>query len=416
MMPSPTLYEAALAFRKTKLWDKLQEDQMFAVALSNGDIGYCCVIGSAGEHLALALYPNDQSVQSLYRLFQPPVLPCPSILHQQEALFYQNCIQCSFESMGDLSTEEAAALRAYTKANHIALRGKNACPQFTKFVTAHPFFPVDDPQDETLLTEALQAGLAVAQRVREEGRCWLDIVQPGEAGQVIPLLIPTVKGFQWSFHTMPPMQPVEHPSPSLTDELQVKRLRQAKKSRAHWIFDVAITLVETDYPDASHAPYTYFPYLLLGVNRSTQETAMIPEMTAGYGLEQAGRLLTALGRWMLERGVPAQITVCDDRTYALLRGLADQLGIRLHPADKAGAAEIDLLRDAEDALAERVNETDGMEDDLDAELDMLVDFLRTADDNQLRTMPDTLWDYLVALAQSGLPTPELAQRILRLRR
>ena len=114
-MASNELYQAALSFRKTKLWNKLLDDQLFAVSRSNGQIGYCCVMGAMGEHLALGLYLGNEGLQSYYLLRRPPVLGCPSLLHQQEVMFSQDCLQCSFESMSMLSKEECMALRTYTK-------------------------------------------------------------------------------------------------------------------------------------------------------------------------------------------------------------------------------------------------------------------------------------------------------------
>ena len=63
------LYQLAFAFRKTNLWKSLYESELFAVALPDGEIGYCCVMGSGGEHLALALYVGNKGLDT-FRIMQ----------------------------------------------------------------------------------------------------------------------------------------------------------------------------------------------------------------------------------------------------------------------------------------------------------------------------------------------------------
>ena len=415
-MASNELYQAALTFRKTKLWNKLLDDQLFAVSLSNGQIGYCCVMGAMGEHLALGLYIGNKGLQSYYLLRRPPVLGCPSLLHQQEVMFSQDCLQCSFESMSMLSKEECMALRTYTKQHQISLRGKNACPQFTKYRTARPFFPVANALDDSLLTQALLAALAVDQRVMEEGSAWLEPLDMDRTDQVIPLLTPTKDGFQWSWHNLPPMIAKEYPVPVLKDELLLGRLKRTRKSRSHLVLDVVMMPTAVMNPELDANVSAYFPYLLMGICAKTQELIMLPELADGYDLERAERLLSALGHWMLEQGVPAKITAYNQRTYSLLQNLAQQLNIRLYLEADSDTEELFLLLNAENDLAAQADGPYEESGNADDELDLLFDFLATADDYQLRTIPDFIWHQLVDGAKQGVFPPEFAQRILRLKR
>ena len=63
-MATERMYELAFQYKGTKLWQQLYDDELFAVQLSDGAIGYCCVMGMIGEHNALALYVGEEGYQS----------------------------------------------------------------------------------------------------------------------------------------------------------------------------------------------------------------------------------------------------------------------------------------------------------------------------------------------------------------
>ena len=119
------LYQLAFAFRKTKLWKALYESELFAVALPDGEIGYCSVMGFGGEHLALALYVGNKGLDS-FRLLQKAGEMHP--LKAYESMLSQDCLQCSFEGKDTLSPQELSAVRDYTSRNRISIRGANAFP------------------------------------------------------------------------------------------------------------------------------------------------------------------------------------------------------------------------------------------------------------------------------------------------
>ena len=54
--------DLAYAFRKSKIWKKIYEEELFAVRLPKArgkkkdEIGYCVIMGRNGEHLCLAVY------------------------------------------------------------------------------------------------------------------------------------------------------------------------------------------------------------------------------------------------------------------------------------------------------------------------------------------------------------------------
>ena len=155
MMVSDCLYELALEYRKASLWKRMEEDQLFAVPLAGGRIGYASVMGAIGEHFALAVYPGEEGLRSYHILRSYGDF---SEIEYSPALQNHVSIQVSFEAKSDLSTEELAAAKDYAKRKGIRFAGKNAYPMFFKAEAGYTIWPDLTEQDQ----EDLAAGLRAA--------------------------------------------------------------------------------------------------------------------------------------------------------------------------------------------------------------------------------------------------------------
>ena len=63
-MATEKMYDLAFQYKGTKLWQQFYDDELFAVKLSDGEIGYCCVMGMLGQHNALALYVGEKAIRA----------------------------------------------------------------------------------------------------------------------------------------------------------------------------------------------------------------------------------------------------------------------------------------------------------------------------------------------------------------
>lgn len=392
------LYSLAFAVRKTKLWKALYDDELFAVSLSNGKIGYCSVMGALGEHLALALYVGNRGLDS-YRLFQGANHMEMNALKTQEFMLSQVCLQCSFESKEELSPGELDAVRKYAAEHQIALRGANAFPQFMSYQAAHYPWPVSGGTDEKLLCEILEAALEVSARLKEEQKSALGFSEGPAYDRSIPLLTPAGEKFQWSLHPLPPKQPVSYPTPSLRDELLMMRLKKTRRSSSTWACDVVMT-PEPFAPEDGSAPV--FPYMLLAANCETG--LILPTDIVTNYKDEADALVWAVGNRMLEEGIPKRICVIDDRTYALLKNIATTLKIKIERQQ-----ENNLLDTLEEDLLDCCDgqDTDGNDDSADGFFEMFM----SLDDDTLLSMPDELWHQLQALERQGLLADDIAMRV-----
>lgn len=392
------LYELAFAFRKRKLWKTLYDSELFAVALPNGETGYCSVMGRMGEHLALALYIESRGLDS-YRRLQDADSSGPIPLKAREGLFSQVCLQCAFESKDGLYPQELLAVRGYAAAHGITLRGANAFPQFVAYRPGHYPWPISDEGDMALLAAALEAALAVDEMLRHRDKAELGFWDGPAYDCSVPLLTRCGGGFSWGMQPLPERRPVRYPEPVLQDELLMTRLKKAGKRSGVWACDV-VMLLQAAAEDEASVPF--FPYTLLAVDCDSG-MGLSTTAVADYA-GSAEELLRALGERMLEHGVPRQIQVVDERTRGLLKNLAAALKIR-------------LVLQPENALLEEMEEDflsyfDGEDQEpMEEEIEDFYDALMRLDDDDFLSMPDELWSQLCSLERQGLLEDGVARRL-----
>lgn len=393
------LYELAFKLKKTKLWEKLFEDEIFAISLPGGETGYCVVMGMMGEHYALALYTGQRGLDSFRNIQQYAGLMDSGVspLKAQEFMLSQRCVQCSFENKDELSAPELASVRAYAARHDIKFRGACAFPQFVKFLPAS--FPRNiAAEDVKPLAFALRAALAVNERLMEGG--WSDAKKEALGfstglayDRPYPLMTPDGDGFTWSKKQLPSQTMPEYPRPSLRDDLLTERLKRAKKQNTSWVCDL-IMLPTPLMDEGDETPY--FAYMLMIADKRTE--TVIPSAIVRDYEEYADELLHGLGEKMLENGVPRQLIVTDDRTYSFLENFADSTKIRLVQNQKD-----ELLEDIEEDFARSMD--DDFSDYPEGEpIEMVAALFRDASEDDLLSIPDPIWNSLrMAVEDADVP-------------
>lgn len=404
MIPD-SLYDIALQFRKTKLWKRLYDSQLFAVAHSDGTIGYCCVMGMMGEHLALAVYPGAEGMAS-YRMMGRD-RSAMSELEAMETALSQNCVMLSFENKDELRPRELVEVRAYCEARGISLRGRKAFPQFQRFRPHYFPWYVDDQKDQTHLYEALEAGLAASERLDETIPEGLGFTEGPPFNRRIPLLRKEKDVFVWDFIALPEPLPVVYPSPEARNDIALAKIARSKKRAGEWACDVFMhgnpMSDEKGESGSVEEPVNapFYPYLLLIVDNKNGSVinVRLSENPEDYAEQFAQTVLEVAQN----NGRPSRILVCNERTRALFQKLSAQLG-----AELVLKKRIPHLEEAEQGFLEHFN---GGESSIDEDMEQLMEALR--DPGAFAEMPDAVLMQLRQLEQAGALPNDVAGNVKR---
>lgn len=442
------LYELAFQLKGEKLWEKLPEQDLFAVRLPDGEIGYCSVMGMAGEHYALALYPGEEGILTYFRVMDSDIED--PITHAGYAASL-DCLTCSFENKDFLSDEEVAEVRAYAASAGKRLRGRNAFPLFTRYRIGRYPWKLDSEQDALWMCQALRAALHVSKLIKERGKnSWYlpeekkeetrqsevqessftqlslfgeeteqsypapELMQPGQGKnrfgltKYLPHTLPLLEqaGGDWKVRQVPMPKPsLQWPRPAFNNGIMIEYLRRAKK-KGVWECGTMYSTVPVQLDDDDlEAPF--FPMLLVSVKHANGRRLDPPVLSETGDPEE---LVAEFADCLQQIGCPKTILTGDDRCFALLSDLCEKIGVEL---DNTTSPRY-LHEAMEDLLAEEEDELDSGNDP--EKLKELCETLMSLPDEALRQMPSYLKRDLKSLSEAGMLPEELTKRLSRLNR
>lgn len=399
-MASEKMYDLAFQYKATKLWKILYDDELFAVRLPDGEIGYCCVMGMLGDHIALSLYVGENGYLSYRELLEIAADPSDYIA-AGELLACQDCLQCSFENKDMLSDEELEEVRRYAKAHEKPLRGKNAFPQFTKYRPGRYPWHYDSETDEMRICEAFSAAIALERLLQGHTKQELQLHSLRKGFKEIPLL--SRDGDRWIVNdiTLPDVAR-KYPAPVIKNEILTARLKRMKKGGA---WECGTMRLSTPVQEEDNkAPY--FPMVLVSVDR--QEGHVFPPVISNG--EDAAEIANKFAAELLTTICPRSIYAGDDRCFAILQDLCKKTGIRLTRED-----HLDALDEAMQALffGHVEDENEGGIPNMER-LDDLFAALMAMRDGELKQIPADMVNMLLDMADWGFAPDKLAKRLRKL--
>lgn len=127
------LYTAAERFRSLKPWKVLDDRDLIGVCdPTTGEMGYACIMGSAGTVFGLCLYRGSEGFDSYRRLMEGEFDP-----ESIEPLFIQNCLKIDFGNKSELEPEDLEVVQGLG----LERKGVHAWPQFRGLLPGYfPWF------------------------------------------------------------------------------------------------------------------------------------------------------------------------------------------------------------------------------------------------------------------------------------
>lgn len=382
------LYDTALRFKKVKLWNKLYDTDIFAVKLSNGEIGYCCVMGNNGEYYALSLYIGEKGLFSYYRASDSQF--CKNEEELFEHMISQDCLQVSFENKGDLRPADLNSVQDYAKRKGVNFRGAHSYPVMLCAKPGYVPWYIVDASEYGLLKEALEAAIFVSEKLKGTSPEKLGFTESSE----IPYLVPNGDGFDWQTMQLSDELTEKLSTPSLSKSKisKLKALRQLNK----WECKV-IRIKKPIQETPADAPY--FPAVMIAIECRNNHILPV-EPVCDYEIN-APKMLDSFADELLKyKRLPKTICVSDDRTYSLLQSFCKECGVELKKVD--AVVKVDDIADKMNYISEN-EEYDGLLQTME-----LLDRLSVDD---LKTMPSELKSMCIKMMEEGLFEPDLAAKL-----
>lgn len=313
------LYEAAINVKKLAPWEWMYEDEVFGVRNpETGETGFVSVMGMAGEHLSIALYPDPAALYAFLKLQEDAQFGDEEI--EPERILEIPQIQASFEDRDYLDKED----RDLIKKLGLKFRGANSWPMFRSYSPGlFPWYLTG--AEARFLTHALEQLLDVAPRVREDE----EILMPTDEDNDLLVRVSREENSKLIWEDEIVKIPQPPPPPPIKPQIDLKEIEKLKATplKNHSIeFDVRMLpmpVKETERP--------FFPYLMLIVD---SKMGLIMGVEMLQPLPTIAAMRANVPNKLVEffaklDAIPSQIILRADWLVGLLKPLTDELNIKL---------------------------------------------------------------------------------------
>jgi len=306
------LFMAAIEFKEINCWDWMDNSNLFGVQNPvDGEIGYCCVLGAAGEVFGLNAYLGSEGLQGYFRLQS-----ADGKIDQVEAFYLQNSLALTFENKGLLQKKD----REVIKGLGLNFKGRKAWPLFRSYQPGcQPWYLTKE--EALFLTLALQQAKKVALDFKEG---WHLLNPPSKEDCLVRVAVREGESLEWENRWLKFPQPekAKFVIPPV-DEIRLEKIKDAGFPKANiWecdFFYAPAVIRGEDRP--------YFPIAFLWVDHKTG-LILKPELSehAEYRQNFQKAFLKTIedGKFL-----PQEVRVKKEETYKLLEPIIQRLGIRL---------------------------------------------------------------------------------------
>ena len=324
------MLDAAFRFRETEAWKKLDDSNVFAVRLSDGQTVYCSIMGNGGEHHSLGIYIGENGFSTYLRIFMDNDGSFMSNMHLA-TLF--DCINCDYMQAKDIEEDVKKAIRKYADSHGVKIPRKHGWIDFTRHTPYRGQWCITDKNDAMIAEEALRAATFLANELAKKGYeevgfdAYHDYPTP-KGGKKIPLIVQDGDSYTIQSTLTPALVETEYVAPTFNNDILAHNLASTDKTGTLLCrFEHLQTPIMPEDDEQPHQPGLF-------IMMDEEDNTMLPPLPSVDYPENAQALLTQLANHFCQFEIhPEQIKVSDNLTFALINDFCKKCDIKLTKAD-----------------------------------------------------------------------------------
>ena len=316
------LYGAAMEFKKIACWNWMWDSDVFGVQDPvSGEVGYCCIMGRAGEHFALAVFLGSEGLEGYLKIRSEE-----TSLFPMDVILLQKCLMASFEDRRFLQKRDLQVI----KTLGLKFRGRKSWPLFRSYLPGyHPWYL--NSEEAKYLTVALRQAINVSLRFKDNPELFTPLM---ENQYLVRVSEKEKVGLRWRDKWLKPLPlkkeiPIE---PVDADRVEyIERMNLLHRG----IWEVDFFFFPEAVQDGEERPY--HPYVILLVDHDSGlilncHLAKPNEYVSDFP-KQFLRSIEGIGT------MPREILVKKEEVAKLLEPTASRLRIKLRNVKRLTALE-----------------------------------------------------------------------------
>ncbi len=319
------LYKNAIEFKEMAPWKWMSDVDIFDVQNPvDGEIGYCCILGNAGEFFGLAVYLGTEGLMGYLKIMNDEI----SIEKDPfELLLSKKCLLVSFENKGSLTKSDINMI----KELELKFQGRYAWPQFRYYGPGYyPWYL--NCEQVIFLTQCLEQAKIVAGMFKNNPAL---LNPPNENLYFVRIPKKENGNIIWEDKWLEPVPftKIVH----LTKELNCNQintiLQIAEKTRIVWEIDTFY--MQEPVKEKDEKPF--YPIVSLCVDRGS-------DFVFGVDLASGRKYEDKFVEFFLKvleqhRIIPGEVCVKKEELFTLLKPLADIFGFEIKMVNRLNAID-----------------------------------------------------------------------------
>lgn len=305
------LYDLMAQLKDLAPWEWMEEDDIFGIQLpETGDLGFISVMGTLGEHIAVAVYQGVKGLGGFWQMQSKGPKLTPEFVLQIPQL------QASFEDRDLISKED----RDVMKKLGLKFRGAKAWPQFRSYRPGCFPWLIEKDEAKTLIC-ALEQVLQVAPRFKENP----NLLESTDAAH--DYLVRVNNNGTWEDTVQHIILREDKIIDLLMNEEALEHLRTLMPGK----LTLEIDLYMMDEPvQEKPKERPFFPFMLMLADHESGMILGIDMLTPLPSLEEMWSEVPAIVVEKLADDLPPrEVHIKDDMLYLLLQPIAEEIGFNL---------------------------------------------------------------------------------------